>query len=145
LTAKGHKALAVSRSGFWSTSNRNSQAEAMRLAVERCSDIAQTACVLLSVDGFLAHKFPRSHHITQPFTLAGENEMSEADKERIGKIYIGKDWRAIARGNSKHWYAVSNMDSELAAAGEALKACRDMDQDCTLHAIGNFRVGDRGN
>ena len=98
LTAKGHKALAVSRSGYWLTSNRASRAEAIRLAFERCSDIAQTTCVLLSLDGFLTHQIPRSHPITQPFTLAGENEMTEADKERIGKIYLGKDWRAIARG-----------------------------------------------
>jgi hypothetical protein len=69
--------------------------------------------------------------------------MAEADRERIGKIYLGRDWRAIARGGSKHWYAVSNADSELAAAGQVLKACHDVDQQCTLHTIGNFRVAER--
>lgn len=143
LTAKNHKALAVSRSGYWSTGNRASQAEAARLAVERCTDIAQAPCLLLSLDGLLVRRLPRSHHVTQPFTLAGENEMADADKERIGKIYIGKDWRAIARGGSKRWYAVANADSEAAAAEQVLKACRDVEQECTLHAIGSFRVGDR--
>ncbi len=98
---------------------------------------------MLSVDGFLTLELPRSYRITHPFTLAGENEMTEADKERIGQIYIGKGWRAVAKGGSKNWYAVSNMDSELAAVDQVLKACRRADQKCSLYAIGNFRVGER--
>ena len=140
LAEGNHKALAISDSGFSSMKDRETQAEAIRLAVERCSDFARTPCLLLSVDGFLAVKIPTTHGAVRPFTLAGESEMSEADKARIGPIYAGTDWRALARGASKTWYAVNAMTSEAAAVDGALRACRTAEQDCKLWAIGNFRV-----
>ena len=68
--------------------------------------------------------------------------MTPADKQRIGQIYTDKDWRALAKGSSQ-WYAVSGVEPEAAAVEEALKACRKIETTCTLHAIGNFRVGER--
>jgi hypothetical protein len=141
LKLKASKALAITQDGFWYTSNRASRAEAVRLSVERCSDRYQVACLLISLDGFPTHRFPRSYHVTRPFTLAGEKDMSEADKERIARIYGGQDWRALARGGSQRWYAVSGKDTEAAAVDDVLKMCRETEKVCTLHAIGNFRVG----
>jgi len=69
--------------------------------------------------------------------------MTDADKERIGKIYTGDDWRALARGILPRWYAVANMKSEEEAVAEVLKACRAVEKICFMHAIGNFRVGDK--
>ncbi len=140
LAEGNHKALAVSDSGFSSMKDRETQAEAVRLAVERCSDFARVPCLLLSVDGFLAVKIPATHGAVRPFTLAGEADMSEADRARIGAIYGGKDWRALARGASNKWYAVNGMESETAAVDGAIKACRAEERDCKLWAIGNFRV-----
>jgi adenylate cyclase len=143
LAEGNHKALAISDSGFSSMKDRETQAEAIRLAVERCSDFARTPCLLVSVDGFLSVKIPGSYGVVRPFTLAGETEMSETDKQRIGQIYSAKDWRALARGESNKWYAVSEMESDTAAAEDALKACRAAEQDCKLWAIGNFRVAEK--
>ncbi len=143
LKDKDHKAIAVNATGFWVTTNRSGWPEAARLAAERCSDLQQAPCLVISMDGFLTHRLPRSYRIIAPFTLSGENEMAQADKQRIGQIYGGKDWRALARGNSRQWYAVNGLDSETAAAEEALKACRKTETTCTLHAVGNFRVGER--
>jgi len=140
LNENNHKALAISDNGFSSMKDRESQAEAIRLAVERCSDFARAPCVLVSVDGFLSGMVPRMHGTVRPYTLAGETEMSVADKERIGQIYQGKDWRALARGGSKKWYAVQQMESETAAVDQVLKLCHNSEQDCRLWAIGNFRV-----
>ncbi len=140
LAEGNHKALAISDSGFSSMKDRETQAEAIQLAVERCSDFARTPCLLVSVDGFLSIKIPSSYGAVRPFTLAGETEMSDADKEQIGKIYGAKDWRALARGASKRWYAVSDMASETAAADAVLRACHASERDCTLWAISNFRV-----
>ena len=64
--------------------------------------------------------------------------MTDADKQRIGQIYAGKDWRALARGQSGQWFAVNAMESEAAAVEEVLKACRQAEPTCELHAIGNF-------
>ena len=91
----------------------------------------------------MAVKIPGSYGALRPFTLAGETEMSEADKARIGKIYSAKDWRALARGGSKQWYAVSDMASETAAADAVLNACHASERDCTLWAVSNFRVADK--
>jgi len=121
--------------------NRTDVAEAIRLAVERCSDAAKLPCLLVSVDGFLTVRIPVSHGVVRPYTLAGDGDMSAADKERIGQIYAGKDWRALARGGSGRWYAVSGAESETAAADRALADCRQREARCQLHAIGNFRVG----
>jgi adenylate cyclase len=141
LKGPNHKALAIRNGGFWFTASRPDAAEAARLATERCSDLSQAPCLLISVDGFPTHRFPTSYHVTGTLTLAGEKEMTEADRERIEKIYVGKDWRALARGLSQRWYAVSDRETEAAAVDQVLKACREADKLCTLWAIGNLRVG----
>jgi class 3 adenylate cyclase len=143
LKAKDHKALAVSGFGFSSMTDRPEQEEAIRLAVERCSDFSHAACLLVSVDGFLTVRIPQSHRAVRPYTLASDPEMTEADKQQIGAIYAGKDWRALARGGSKRWYAVSDTESEAAAVDRALKTCRAAESECSLHAVGNFRVDDK--
>jgi adenylate cyclase len=143
LADSNHKALAISESGFSSMKGRETQAEAIRLAVERCSDFARSPCLLLSVDGLLSVKIPTSYGVVRPFTLAGEIEMPETDKDRIGQVYSDKDWRALARGASNQWYAVSAMASETAAADGALKVCHAAEQACKLWAVGNFRVAEK--
>ena len=140
LTDKNHKALAVSRRGSWVISGRSNQAEAARLAVERCSDLYQMPCLLLSVDGFPTVELPRAYRITQPFTLTGEKEMTEPDKERIAQVYTGKYWRAVAQGISRQWYAVGEIGSETEVVEQVIKACHVKEPICALHAIGNFRV-----
>jgi class 3 adenylate cyclase len=140
LNEKNHKAMAISETGFSTMGDRPSQTEAIRLAVERCSDFAQAPCLLLSVDGFLTVKIPHTYPAARPYTLAGETEMSEADKQRIGQIYGGKDWRALVKGGPNHWYAVKEAESETAAVDQALEACRKVEPECTLRAIGSFRA-----
>lgn len=143
LQKSNRKALAVGEGGFSTMDNRSDAAEAIRLAVERCSDFAKSPCLLVSVDGFLTVRIPRSYGIVRPYTLAGDPEMSDADKQRIAAIYGGKDWRALAKGASGRWYAVSAADSEGAAADQALASCRQAETACELRAIGNFRIDKR--
>jgi hypothetical protein len=143
LNQKDHKAMAISEAGFSTMGDRPSQKEAIRLAVERCSDVSRAPCLLVSVDGFLTVRIPRNYQAKLPYTLAGESEMSEADKQRIGEIYAGKDWRALVKGGPNHWYAVKEAESEAAAVEPALQACRKVEQPCTLRAIGSFRVDEK--
>ena len=51
-------------------------------------------------------------------------------------------WRALVRGGSGRWYAVNAGETEAAAVDEARRACRAAEADCTLRAVGNFRVED---
>jgi class 3 adenylate cyclase len=143
LNQKDHKAMAISAAGFSTMGDRPSQKEAIRLAVERCSDVSRAPCLLVSVDGFLTVRIPRTYQAKLPYTLAGESEMTEADKQRIGEIYAGKDWRALVKGGPNHWYAVKEAESEAAAVEQALQVCRKVEQQCRLRAIGSFRVDEK--
>ena len=58
LKAKDHKALAISGLGFSSMTDRPEKEEAIRLAVERCSDFSHAACLLVSVNGLLTVRIP---------------------------------------------------------------------------------------
>jgi adenylate cyclase len=140
LKDRDHKALAISESGFSSIANRGDRAEAIRLSVERCSDFSRAACLLVSVDGFLTVRIPRVHRAVRPYVLAGERDMSDADRQALGQIYGGRDWRALVRGGTGHWYAVAARETETAAVEDALAACRAAERDCNLRAVGNFRV-----
>jgi class 3 adenylate cyclase len=143
LNEKDHKAMAISETGFSTMGDRPNQKEAIRLAVERCSDFSRAPCLLVSIDGFLTVKIPRTYQAKRPYTLAGETEMSEADKQRVGQIYGGKDWRALVKGGPNHWYAVKEAESEAAAVELALEACRKVEPQCKLRAIGSFRVDEK--
>jgi DNA-binding response OmpR family regulator len=143
LRGADHRALAVNLTSGYRTINRASLAEAIRLAVERCSDLARSPCLLVAVDGVWTAPLPHSHRVIAPFTLASETEMSEAERQRIAKIYADKDWRALAKGRSARWYAVAGRETETAAVDDVLKACRAAEPDCRVHAIGNWRVGGR--
>lgn len=143
LTERDHKALAISDVGFSAIANRPDRAEAVRLAVERCSDFSRAACLLVAVDGFLTVRIPRAYRAVRPYALAADAEMSEADRRAVGAIYAGPDWRALVRGGAGRWYAVSGVETETTAVEQALQACRGEDSDCRLRAVGNFRVDDR--
>jgi DNA-binding response OmpR family regulator len=141
---RDHRALAVGATRtFYGTADRPSRDDAIRVAIERCSDFARTPCVLIAVDGGWTVEMPRSYAIAAPFTLAGESQMSEAERKDVARVYAGRDWRALARGRSGRWYAVEGRETEAAAVDEAMKACRAAEAECILHAIGNWRVGDK--
>jgi DNA-binding response OmpR family regulator len=142
ISGKEHKALAVDFTSAEWWGGRPNQSEAVRIAIERCSDRGREPCLLLSVDGLWSVAVPQSHRVIRPFTLAGETEMSEPERQRIAQIYSGKDWRALARGQSGHWYAVDKAQTEDMAADQVMKMCHAAEPDCHLHAIGNWRVGE---
>jgi hypothetical protein len=135
-----HSALAIGGGGTWYAGQRTSRSEAIRLAVERCSDQNEVPCLLIAVDRHFTIRVPTAHRVAGVFTLAGERGMSDADKQQLAPIYGGSDWRALAKGQSGRWYAVSGAESETAAEDKALAACREAEQGCSLHAVSNFRV-----
>jgi hypothetical protein len=143
LRGRDHRALAVALTSTYREQNRPSRDEAIRVAIERCSDLARTPCLLMSVNGVWTVEIPQSYAIAAPFTLAGESQMSEPERQRVAQVYGGRDWRALARGRSGRWYAVEGRPTEAAAVDEALQACRAAEAECVLHAIGNWRVGDK--
>jgi DNA-binding winged helix-turn-helix (wHTH) protein len=136
----GHKALALTTGGFHVATERGSRAEAVRLALEGCGEEHQRPCLVLSVDNMLTLQIPKSRKLDRIFLPSLELEIPSADRERIGKIYQGPEWRAVATGKSGTWHAVAGEASEADAVAAALKACEQADQECKLYAIGNFHV-----
>jgi two-component system OmpR family response regulator len=120
----------------------SSAGEVARLMVERCGYFYQGPCLLISVDGWLTVRIPKSRRIEDVFLLTTETQMSEPDRQKVADVYRQRDWRALARGNSGGWYAVANMASEAAAVEAALASCAKVEPGCRLYAIGNFRVAD---
>jgi hypothetical protein len=110
--------------------------------VERCGHLNQVPCLLVSVDGMLTVRIPKSRRVTGVFLVTTEPQMSAAVRQRIDEVYRQKEWRALARGHSGAWYPVANSPSEDAAVAAALSACSQSDSDCRLYAIGNFRIAD---
>ena len=139
MKASNHRALAVTRGMAWTQSGRETRAEANRLALELCALAAQRPCLLLSVDGLLTIRIPKSRPILRVFLPSVETDMGVDDRERIGRVYRGAEWRALAKGKSS-WHAVAAAPSETAAVESALTSCSQADTDCRLYAIGNFRV-----
>jgi class 3 adenylate cyclase len=143
LALPEHKALAMDKSGqfFW-IAGQTSRAEAVRLVVERCAAQRQSACLLVAVSGQLTVQIPKSRRPTDIFMVTSEEGMTAQDRQRIGEIYGRKDWRALARGKSGRLYAVADEPSESKAVDAAIQSCAQVDTECKLHAIGNFRVAE---
>ena len=142
IKGPNHKALALTTRGYYWANNLPTRGEPARLVVERCSELMQRPCLLLAVDGFLTIQIPKSRRIDRIFLPSTETEMSDSDRERIGRIYQGDEWRALARGRQGSWHPVAAAPSEAAAIAGALKSCAQADDECRLYAIGNFRVAD---
>ena len=140
MGAPNHRAIAMTARGAWTTNTQPTRAEAVRLAVERCSEYWQRPCLIVSVDGQLTIQVPKLRQVIGIFLPSRDAELSGNDKQRIGGIYRGGEWRALARGKNGGWHAVAAAASEEAAIAGALHACGQADQECRLYAIGNFRV-----
>jgi hypothetical protein len=110
------------------------------LALEQCAEFSQRPCLVLSVDGLLTIRIPKSRQAIHIFLPSVDAEIPAGDRERIGRIYRGAEWRALARGKNGSWHAVAAAPSEAAAIESALKSCSQADTECRLYAIGNFRV-----
>jgi DNA-binding winged helix-turn-helix (wHTH) protein len=116
--------------------------EAVRTALERCSFRYGRPCLILAVDGDLTIRIPRTRRVLRTLLPSTDLEIPDADKERVARIYQGREWRALARGETGSWHAIADAPSEVAAIEAALKACEKADSGCRLFAIGNFRVAD---
>jgi hypothetical protein len=142
LKAANHRALALAKGAAWTQGARATRAEATRLALELCAEYSQRPCLLLSVDGLLTIRIPKTRAVIRTFLPSVEAEIPADARERIGRIYRGAEWRALARGKNGTFHAVADAPSEAAAIDAALKSCGEADSECRLYAIGNFRVAE---
>jgi DNA-binding winged helix-turn-helix (wHTH) protein len=142
MQAKGvSRALALSTGRYYGH-HSSTRREASRIALERCSFMFGRPCLILAVDGFLTIQIPRTRRVTGTLLPSTDAEIPDTHKERIARTYQGREWRALARGETGSWHAIADAPSEAAAIEAALKSCAQADSGCRLYAIGNFRVAD---
>jgi hypothetical protein len=139
-----HKALAFTGRSYFVHAGSADRAEAVRLVLERCGEHYQAPCIVVSVDGMLTVRIPKSRRAMETFLLTSAADMADEERLRIAEIHRQKEWRALVRGKSGRWYAVANAPSEESAVDSALRSCASNDAQCRLHAIGNFRVETTG-
>jgi DNA-binding winged helix-turn-helix (wHTH) protein len=134
-------ALALS-TGRYLGQHSPTRREAVRTALERCSFRYGRPCLILAVDGDLTIRIPRTRRVLRTLLPSTDLEIPDADRERIARIYQGREWRALARGETGSWHAIADAPTEEAAIEAALKSCEKADSGCRLFAIGNFRIAD---
>ena len=140
MKAPNHRVLSLTTGGAWTIAGRDTRAEAVRLALERCGEYWQRPCLVISVDGMLTIRIPKSRRISRIFLPSTEADIPSSERARIAQVYQGAEWRAVARGRNGSWHVIAAAASEADAIEAALKSCTQADSDCRLYAIGNFRV-----
>ena len=137
--ADGSRALVVGRrrAEFWMPGD--SDADAMRRALQVCGHGTGRLCVVLAVNGDLAVRPPQRYRIVEVFT---PQDMADAALQAaIERYLIADDWRAVAVGRNGKVGIVSGRSSEAIAAGDALRDCvRAGGTECAVTAIGSFLV-----
>jgi DNA-binding winged helix-turn-helix (wHTH) protein len=138
--SSAYKAVAVATGHVYWTASKSTKAEVIRLAIERCGYRFQRPCLILAVDEFLTIRIPKTRKITGIFLPSAD--VDPEGRENISHIYQGPEWRALARGQSGGWHPIAGAPSEPDAIEAAIKSCMQVDRECRLYAIGNFRVAD---
>ena len=139
LKADGSRALVVGRrrAEFWMAGD--SDADAMRRALQVCGHGTGRLCVVLAVNGDLAVRPPQRYRTVEVFT---PQDMADAALQAaIERYLVADDWRAVAVGRNGKVGIVSGRSSEAIAAGDALRDCVHAGgTECAVTAIGSFLV-----
>jgi len=123
----------------WSTDSTTLQ-DSVRRSLEFCAQLALTQCLLIARGGYLTQPIPTSHKINGLFLFSSDLTIPLQDRDRLVKVYLGDNWRAIARGEKGTWEAVAGKATESEAASSALDLCGRNGDKCRIYAIGNFLV-----
>ncbi len=141
IASPDHKVFAMAGKRTYRVADRPSRAEAVRMALEGCTEFYHAPCLIVSVDGFLTTQLPKTREIADIFLPSIDAEIPQKDRARIVDIYLQNEWRALVRGKNA-WHPVAGAVSESEAIAAAQRSCEQTDVECRLHAIGNFRVSD---
>ncbi len=97
----------------------------------------------MAVGDYLTQPLPTMRKLKDVFLFSNDTQIPSADRDRLEKVYLGDNWRAIAKGEHGTWEAVAGMPSEAGAIGSVLELCARSGDTCRLFAIGNFLVEDQ--
>lgn len=135
------KTLAVGTGGpvTWTIGSSNLK-DSIRRTLEKCSYFTSTQCLLMAVGNYLTQPLPTLRKLKDVFLFSNDTQIPSADRDRLEKVYLGDNWRAIAKGEHGTWEAVAGKPSEAEAIGSVLELCARSGDTCRVFAIGNFLV-----
>jgi class 3 adenylate cyclase len=142
---KKPKALAIGTrgDGVWGAmSTGETEAEAMRRALEFCGFRTRSPCVLYAVGADLVTRPPAARKINGVLLIAADKTIPVLERQRLLDLYQAGDWQALAYGRNGTWHAAAGAASEAAATHAAMAKCNSADRDCRVYAIGRFLVAD---
>jgi adenylate cyclase len=157
---RGPKALALARSGTVGiATQRASDADALRAALEQCGDLTGTACAIVALGDAFVVPVPETVRATGLFLPAPLRPFGEAEYRRLAEQYLPHGgWKAVALGRDGRMGLSAGRGSEQEAAEAALQDCRaakppstgpggvaaavlgNLPPDCAVYALGIFTV-----
>lgn len=125
--------------------NRASDFAAMRAVLETCSYVSHRPCFIYALGDEVAVRVPTIARIVDVLANDDLAGVSEQDRRRIETAYLpDADWRALAIGRNGRIGIGLRQAGEQRASDQAMRECeRDGGLDCTLVAVGPFKVSMR--
>jgi adenylate cyclase len=136
-----NKTMAIGANGALSWTLKAERLEdSVRHTLQLCSFWTNSQCLLIAKGDQLTQPLPRAHRVKAIFLFSSDSTIPSTERDRLEKVYQGKNWRAIASGQRGTWEAVSEEDSENEAVSAAIQLCEKAGDICHIFAIGNFLV-----
>jgi adenylate cyclase len=141
MKAERNRAFAIGRNKVDTWATGDSDAEAIRRALQSCGHLAGRPCLIYAVGDQVAVRVPQKFRIVEVFTPQDLQGLEPAQQEAVERYLVADDWRAIAVGRNDRIGIATGRASEDAAVEAALRECaRVGGTECAVSAVGPFLV-----
>lgn len=141
MKAERNRAFAIGRNKIETWATGDSDAEAIRRALQSCGHLTGRPCLIYAVGDQVAVRVPQKFRIVEVFTPQDLQGLEPAQLEAVERYLVADDWRAIAVGRNGRIGMATGRAGEDAAVEAALRECaRVGGTECTVSAVGPFLV-----
>lgn len=141
MKAERNRAFALGRNRIEAWATGDSDAEAVRRALQSCGHLAGRLCLIYAVGDQVVVRVPQKFRIVDVFTPQDLPDLEPAQREAVERYLVADDWRAIAIGRNGRIGIATVRANEEAAVDAALRECaRVGGTECAISAVGPFLV-----
>ncbi len=141
MKAERNRALALGRNRIETWATGDSDAEAIRRALQSCGHLTGRPCLIYAVGDRVVVRVPQKFRIVDVFTPQDLPDLEAAQREAVERYLVADDWRAIAIGRNGRIGIATVRAGEEAAVEAALRECaRVGGTECAVSAVGPFLV-----
>jgi adenylate cyclase len=136
-----NRALALGRNKAESWATGDSDAEAIRRALQSCGHSTGRPCFIYAIGDQVVVRVPQKFRPVDVFTPQDLADLEPAQREAVERYLVADDWRAIAVGRNGRIGIATGQASEDVAVEVALRDCvRVGGTDCAVSTVGPFLV-----